>query len=414
MNYENILAIEENMNKRTLECTSEIEAVIAALCTSEHCVLIGPPGTGKSRIVDDACYYLGGLQVFKSLLHRYIPPEEIVGPISIKALTEKDEYRRITKGKLPEADVAYLDEIFNTSSAFLNTLLNMLNERTFFDGDKQIRIPLRSVIASSNQLPEGLDSVAPDVQTSRAIYDRILLRCKVQPLQGDRSWVVMVTGNVDIPREPSLVLDKSELDVIQSQIAQVSPSRPTIEALLRMRSSCIRDGIMVSDRRWRKCMNLARFKAWKSGRKVTEPKDLLILTNVLWTSPDQISKTMDAVFACAVPAMAIARKLEGKYVEQVQHLRNTPMTDDAYLQKAIELNKGLLKAKAEIKILMEKNGSIGEVQRIYDWMQGTQQEMALEIRRRTNPGESVEDSLGSLLRDLEKNGKGSDRQIGFS
>ena len=111
-------------------------------------------------------------------------PEEIFGPLSLKAL-ENDEYRRATERYLPTASVAFLDEIYKANSVILNTLLTVLNERQFDNGaGRREDCPIRCVVGASNELPEfdELDT----------LYDRFLLRKEVLPVLDDGLLLVSV------------------------------------------------------------------------------------------------------------------------------------------------------------------------------------------------------------------------------
>jgi MoxR-like ATPase len=136
-----------------IERDEEIDLVLTALVCNEHALLVGNPGTAKSLLLDSLMRWTSGRR-FTALLTKFSSPEELFGPISVQGLKE-DKYRRVTAGKLPEAHLAYLDEIFKASSAILNTLLRVLNERVFEDGDGALaEVPLLLCVASSNEWPD--------------------------------------------------------------------------------------------------------------------------------------------------------------------------------------------------------------------------------------------------------------------
>src|SRR3954447_26335223 len=133
-----------------IEREDEVDLVLTALVANEHVLLVGPPGCGKSLLLDSVLSWTGGTK-FSILLTKFTTVEECFGPVSLAAL-KADKYLRVTAGKLPEADYAYCDEVFKASSAILNTLLRILNERTYDAGDGVVRrVPLKLCLAASNE-----------------------------------------------------------------------------------------------------------------------------------------------------------------------------------------------------------------------------------------------------------------------
>ena len=147
-------------------------ALLGALA-GEHTLLIGPPGTAKSELARRLHRAFAGGQYFERLLTRFTVPEELFGPLSISAL-EADRYERHTAGYLPEATIAFIDEVFKANSAILNALLTLLNEREFDNGAVRLRCPLISVIGATNTVP--------DDEVGEAFFDRFLLRLQVEPV----------------------------------------------------------------------------------------------------------------------------------------------------------------------------------------------------------------------------------------
>ena len=138
---EKLKSIREELKQTFLERGELIDGALSALLSSNHLLIIGPPGTAKSMLADELCRRIEGANYFQWLLTRFTTPEEIFGAVSLKAL-EEDDYRRVTDRKLPEAHIAFLDEIFKANSSILNAILTLINERLFHNGKSIVRVPL--------------------------------------------------------------------------------------------------------------------------------------------------------------------------------------------------------------------------------------------------------------------------------
>ena len=161
-----------------------IDLIALAACAGEHLFLYGPPGTAKSLLVRSFAQALRG-RYFEYLLTRFSEPNELFGPIDLVKLRE-GTVATVTAGMLPEAEFAFLDELFNANSAILNNLLTVLNERTYRRGAQTHKLPLLTAFAASNQLPED-DALS-------ALFDRFLLRCRVDALPRERLPALLAAG----------------------------------------------------------------------------------------------------------------------------------------------------------------------------------------------------------------------------
>src|SRR5207248_10587370 len=177
----------------------EVDLVLTALLAGEHVLLVGQPGCGKSLLLDSVLSWTGGRK-FSMLLTKFSVPEEVFGPVSLTALKD-DRYVRVTAGKLPEADYAFCDELFKASSAILNTLLRILNERVYDAGDGVARrVPLKLCVAASNEW------ASPDTgKELAALADRFLLRKAVAPIRSRAGRERLLWTADRTPRRPAAV-----------------------------------------------------------------------------------------------------------------------------------------------------------------------------------------------------------------
>lgn len=267
-----------------------VAMALLAVLSGQSVFLYGPPGTAKSLIARRLSLAFKESNFFEYLMNRFSTPEEVFGPVSIKELKE-DRYIRKTTGYLPEADIAFLDEIWKSSPAILNTLLTIINERKFRNGDKVIDVPLKGIVAASNEIPA-------ENQGLEALYDRFIVRLVVNPMTERRNFDALLN---DIPTEPvvpvneSLTFDAQKWNEALTGLNNVVVSKETLNVIHAIRVKIDEynkkeanksSPIYISDRRWQKMARILKMAAYLCDRSEVKPVDALILKDCLWTKVD--------------------------------------------------------------------------------------------------------------------------------
>ena len=152
-----------------------VKISVLAVLAGQNIFLYGPPGTAKSMVSRKIAKMFKESNYFEHLLNRFCTPEELFGPISLIDL-KNDIYNRKLEGYLADADFAFLDEIWKSSPAVLNTLLTLINEHKYHNGNTIIDTPMKSLISASNEIPLADDGLS-------ALYDRFLVRLVVNPIK---------------------------------------------------------------------------------------------------------------------------------------------------------------------------------------------------------------------------------------
>lgn len=339
----------KSLNEGVYEKESELSFSLLAALAGQSILLLGPPGVAKSMVARRLKYAFTHARSFEYLMSRFSTPDEIFGPVSISRLKDSDRYERCVEGYLPTADVVFLDEIWKAGPAIQNTLLTVINEKTYLNGQTQLHLPLKLLIGASNELPtegEGLE----------ALWDRFILRLVSKPIEVEANFYQMLNPHSQPSlegREQNDSVDEAfspeEYAQIQEQIDLVDIPNEVLQAITQIRKALkdvaiegqdVHRTLYVSDRRWARIARLLRTSALLHDRKSVDLSDLQLAVHALWNEPDELQAVSqivaDALFLSYRQRLdqmssSIGRALKRRMIREsleVAHSRGDHRDDD--------------------------------------------------------------------------------------
>ena len=326
------------MNRGIYEKETEISLSLLAALAGESIILLGPPGVAKSMVARQLKTAFRDAQSFEYLMSRFSTPDEIFGPVSIQKLKTSDTYERAVEGYLPTADVVFLDEIWKAGPAIQNTLLTVINEKIFRNGNREMHLPLKLLVAASNELPakgEGLE----------ALWDRFVIRIESRPIKLEKNFRAMlleshadfsgstgVLGHADFADNADFSdfkITAEEYAEWAEKICKIGVKEEVLDAISAIRKSlrtvnvdeaAERRNIYVSDRRWKNIVRLLRTSAFMQDREEVDICDLLPIYHCLWQEPEE----RDAI------RNIVIRALFSPFADKLVEMKNALAEDIKY------------------------------------------------------------------------------------
>ena len=324
----------QEMNRGIYEKETEISLSLLAALAGESIILLGPPGVAKSMVARQLKTAFGDAQSFEYLMSRFSTPDEIFGPVSIQKLKTSDTYERAVEGYLPTADVVFLDEIWKAGPAIQNTLLTVINEKIFRNGNREMHLPLKLLVAASNELPakgEGLE----------ALWDRFVIRIESRPIKLEKNFRAMLlevkSEERGVKKQSSVAEGKANSNAITAEeyaewterIDKIGVKIEVLDAISAIRKSlravnvdeaAERRNIYVSDRRWKNIVRLLRTSAFMQDREKVDICDLLPIYHCLWQEPEE----RDAI------RNIVIRALFSPFADKLVEMKNALAEDIKY------------------------------------------------------------------------------------
>ena len=300
--------LQSKLSAALIERDAEIRALLLGIVAREHVLLVGPPGTAKSLLATHVAGAIKGAKSFSVLLTKFTAPEEVFGPVSLTAL-RADRYERRLDGYAADCHVLFADEIWKASSAILNTLLTLLQERAYDNGGARITCPLRLAVAASNEWPSSEEG-----QELGAVFDRFLIRRRVMPVTPQGRDRLLYDALPGVPQCATL----ADIDAAAVAAAALPVSAGARSALAQILDELGAAGIRPGDRRSRKAVSVARAAAYLEGAADVQPSHLEDLSMVLWSDPDQADKAGEIISRISNPVGARINEILRAVDEAVQ------------------------------------------------------------------------------------------------
>lgn len=289
---ERINKILHALNENLFEREEIVQLALLTTIAGESIFLLGFPGVAKSLIARRIKEIFKDGNSFEYLMNRFSTPDEIFGPIAISKLKKDDKYERITEKYLPTADIVFLDEIWKAGPSIQNSLLTVINEKIYRNGQQEVKIPLKGLISASNELPakgEGLE----------ALWDRFIIRYLVENISDPSKFnKFLATENIgfDAKIDDKYKIANAEYKKWQTSISKVKISDEALNVINVIRNYIVKFNnkkdtkkpIYVSDRRWKKIVKVLKTSAFLNDRKVIDLMDCFLIAHTIWDEVEQI------------------------------------------------------------------------------------------------------------------------------
>lgn len=440
--WDKMLAVIADVNAQLAEREELVGMIAIALLSRKNLFVLGEPGQAKSAAINCFRSRIEGARQFERLLSKQTDEDQLFGRIDLASLipgsvpeaylkgdpsyegmklelecalselaqypdsedaqrkvdllTEKLEtYRKAvgalhstepmvdTTGKIPEADIVFLDECFKANDGVLNSLLTALNERKYTNEGRTYHIPVISFFAASNEIPNFND---PQEKILQALYDRLELKVVTENI-ADRNKRLAVLREKQAGRfgQIGATITLEELSRMQEEVAGI-PIPDRINELVDDVLCVLRKDISVSDRKYLNYYPIVQAKAWLSGHSEVQTSDLLALKNYLWNKPSELPLVETTLTRmCLNPLQDKVNDIRAM-AKEIQDELETAAADGVETRKAFRKYRG-------------------EMIRVY--------RLYLELERKTET-DSDKAMLKDLLEELERNSRSAHEKSGFT
>ena len=385
-----------------------IECIALALLSKKNLFILGDTGQAKSYAINEFRKRITGAKQFERLMSKQTDEEQIFGRLDLSSLipgnmpheelmkeqpyadfsvelaklydkyktdkqmstlkeaaeaAKKMEYIKsiicalkngtpkiVTDGKIPDSHIVFLDELFKSNDGILNSLLTVLNERVYTNEGQTVKIPVISFFSASNEIPNFNDSTQAIL---KPLYDRFELKVLTQYVdEKSNRLAVLKAKQSALPKVFNASITLSELEQMQKEVENIKVPESINELMDNVLCALRQNGVHVSDRKFFGFTPIVRAKAYLNGNTEITSKDLLVLKNYFWNSPEEIQKVERILTdICENPIGAEVEKLLTMARECMAELDAVEKDSPDYMKLYVKCNAELFKIYTELEDL---------------------------------------------------------------
>ena len=275
------------LNKRLIEREELSPLVILVMLSKSNMFLMGERGVGKSKTVELINGAINGAIFWQLQVNADTKHEELFGA---KTKTQEGTLSYVAKRSVLNAHYVVLDEMFKAKSKRLNSLLELLVDRSYTSGDGIKRdAPLLACFGTSNEYP---------TETYMLPYvDRFDFWYEVKRIEKEENRLRYYAGDYDQSPIVEQYISLEDIEHINQMKNKIMIPNFIIELFHAITTSLITQKVKTSDRKYARVLhNTMKVSAYLNNRDYIDISDLFLLLHSAWHDESEKYKVQRVVF----------------------------------------------------------------------------------------------------------------------